>query len=70
MVQLFRKFISIQAQRLLYCAHVLSRIHYGLVIWGPMITQASKKSAKYKKVAFFIFNKPKSIHTDPLFRKS
>ena len=50
MLQLVRKFIPIQTKRLLYCAHVLSRIKHGLVIWGLMKNQASK-SSKYKKIA-------------------
>ena len=32
MLQLVKKFISIQVRRLLYCAHVLSRINYGHII--------------------------------------
>ena len=52
MLQLVRKFIPNQAKRLLYCVHVLSRINYDHVIWGPMINQDSKqKSSKYKKIA-------------------
>ena len=42
MLQLVRKFIPIQAKRILYSAHVLGRINYGHVIWGPIINQASQ----------------------------
>ena len=72
MLQLVRKFIPIQAERLLYCAHVLSRKNYGPVIWGPMINQASKNKIFQiqKDCICLIFNKPKSTHADTLFRKS
>ena len=72
MLQLVRKFIPIQTKRLLYCAHVYSRINYGLVIWGPMINQASKNKIFQiqKDCICLIFNKPISPHTHPLFRKS
>ena len=53
MLQLVKKFIPMKSKRLLYCTHVLSRINYGHIIWGPMINQASKtKSIKYKNIAF------------------
>ena len=72
MLQLFRKFIPIQAKGLLYCAHVLRMINYGHVIWGPMINQARKNKIFQiqKDCICLIVYKPKSTHTDPLLRKS
>ena len=72
MLQLVRKFIPIQTRRLLYCAHVLSSINYGPVIWGPMINQASKNKIFQiqRDCICLIFNKPECTHIDPLFRKS
>ena len=43
MLQLVRKFLPIQAKKLIYCAHLLSRINYGQIILGPMVNQANKK---------------------------
>ena len=47
-------------------------MNYGLVIWGPMINQASKNKIFQiqKDCIHLIFNKTKFTHTDQLFRKS